>query len=231
LCVFFVCLIGPIHLKLIAMVHVPVQVSTATDEGFSLEMSEMGGVPTLTLRVQQTFKISVPELLQTLASSTGIASGPGPREESQGDTAAKISKQRKAAEHPIMPFRNSPSYSDYVAIHNWSGPPSANTLVLNDEKASVFSEAKFEPLPVPPKIEFTYAKFKEKDPKESGKTSGSLNLKQPPSYPAPGPPKKAPPGAVAGPPPGLSPPGPRTTAAGGPVAYKAPPAASIGPTQ
>lgn len=47
------------------------------------------------------------------------------------------------------------------------------------------------------------------------------------SYPAPGPPKKAPPGAVAGPPPGLSPPM-RTTAAGGPVAYKAPPPASIG---
>ena len=51
-------------------------------------------------------------------------------------------------------------YSDYVAIHNWSAVPSPNTLVLNDEKASVFSEAKFEPLPVPPKIEFTYAKFK-----------------------------------------------------------------------
>lgn len=211
------------------MVHVPVQVSTATDEGFSLEMSEMGGVPTLTLRVQQTFKISVPELLQTLASSTGIASGPGPREESQADTAAKVSKQRKAAEQPIMPFKNSPSYSDYVAIHNWTSVPPTNSLVLNDEKASVFCEAKFEPLPVPPKIEFTYAKFKEKDQKESGKT-GSLNLKQPPSYPAPGPPKKAPPGAVAGPPPGLSP--PRTTAAGVPVAYKTPPpAASIGQTQ
>lgn len=58
----------------------------------------------------------------------------------------------------LQPFCQ--GYSDYVAIHNWSGPPSANTLVLNDEKASVFSEAKFEPLPVPPKIEFTYAKFK-----------------------------------------------------------------------
>lgn len=41
LCVFFVCLIGPIHLKLIAMVHVPVQVWLGpTDSHWNQKMEE-----------------------------------------------------------------------------------------------------------------------------------------------------------------------------------------------
>eukprot|EP00435_Cladocopium_sp_Y103_P058233 s558_g20.t1 len=213
-----------------------VQVSLVPQDGFSLEMSDVGGVPTLSLSLSTKLKIPVSELLQTLMSANGGAAGSSFRQEPESRTniTAQVSQARKVAEGPIAPFKNSPSYADYVASNNWQGYQSLNTLVLSDEKTFNFMEAKFEPIPVPSKIEYTYAKWKEREAKEGAKNSSQALVKPPPNYPAPPAPKtpqKAPPvkgppaalvaGASPAPPPGLAKPAPAT--------WKSPP--SIGPTQ
>lgn len=215
------------------MVHVPVQVSLGHVDGFSLEMSDAGGVPTLSLSLSTNLKISVPELLQTLMSVNGGAPGTSLRQEteSRNSMANHVAQARKVAEGPIAPFKNSPSYADYVQSNNWQGYQHVNTLVLNDEKMFNFMEAKFEPIPVPSKTEYTYAKWKDRDGRGASK---NLAVKPPPNYPAPpapktpqkAPPVKGPPGgsvaaASPAPPPGLTKQAPAT--------WKSPP--SIGPTQ
>ncbi|CAL1163256.1 unnamed protein product [Cladocopium goreaui] len=111
-------------------------VSMGPVDGFSLEMSDAGGVPTLSLSLSTNLKISVPELLQTLMSVNGGAPGTSLRQEteSRSSMANHVAQARKVAEGPIAPFKNSPSYADYVQSNNWQGYQHVNTLVLNDEK-------------------------------------------------------------------------------------------------
>ncbi|CAK9011261.1 unnamed protein product [Durusdinium trenchii] len=187
--------------------HLPVQLFC---DGLTVEMDEGG--PSLCMST--TMKISVPELLNVLTTwgsahrdhltpdARDRVGGVGPRGPTPVPEAAEPRPsvfQKKWTEFPPSAFKNSASYNDYVAQHCWTRENAgSNAIVLNDDKTlKEFQDAKFEPVPRPQRVEYTFDRWKERMAAEKAKKEesqgGSLTVKPPPNYPAPKAPPKAPP--------------------------------------
>ncbi|CAE7329884.1 unnamed protein product [Symbiodinium pilosum] len=217
-----------------AIGQVPVQVMCDVMDGFKLHVEDVDGVGVPKMSMAFSMKMSFPihDLLKTLVSwqehETGYVQEEPAAQRAVVDEESRRRAQEacKAAENPSTPLVNAPSYAEYKTQNNWEQISCPNVVVLNDEQR--LREATFTTLPLPERVEMTYAKFREDRSKSGADLASGASLGKWPQMKAPPPqaaqaPEKAPPLGWRTPPAAVKPVPPVSVQHKPPPAGKAPP--------